>query len=228
MDKKLTLSVTQNMDCEDCTSEFFTEEQFPTDKYAIVRIPSGLYGVAERKSRRCRIIFEKITEMKGFCRYHAQIKNEEECFIYLSKEGLVDSGIFKKVIKIFEKFALVENLYGQRKLFGLESFRFYDYNVRNMSEPIIRLTNGKLTVINEKLDYLNTEFDAYKRKGDYIIAICESERKMSMIRILDLKESKSFASIEFLSDKFALCSDKDSNEYVMRLSDFAIATTWQN
>lgn len=247
IDIKLVTKITSH---EDYTSHFFKEEDLP-ERYRIIKIDEGKYGMADLKSKECEIFFRNISKIND-CYYLLELENGNQVLMMLWRgERKIFSELFKEVIHVFHSIVLVKDLEGERKLIKskeeaykypwFEMSAWFDDEKNNIF--VRTLEDYGLILLKEGLIPVEKYFQRVRSVTDievnntFRIVIFEDE-SMAVIRINDLEESKHFKKIEYISrysrEKTVYSKDcvevtyHDDKKAILRISDFKISEEHDN
>lgn len=227
-----------------CTSDFFEEGEF-SNGYEIVRVAPNYFGLIRVSEPECKIFFKKIIKLKEDC-YLLYCKNNQKAFLKIERGKVFLSDYFKDVIEIFEKYILVNDLLGERKLLPMDYFQKLEFciwpnhtatgvNV-NQNHAIMNLLNGRQKILlKEGLTVSDIEFDFVSEKfgvevNNIFRVVCfKDEGKKAVIRIKDLKVSEHFHDIKgaycgrFIQTEYVEIPLDEKKVAVLKIDDFKLS-----
>ena len=228
--------LTKTVEAEYCTHEFLKEgKHLANHAWAIAKYKDGTYVVVNKLNNEISKEFKEKKEIYDNT-WLITLLDGTQCIMYYDKDEIKISKPFLRLIKVFVRFALIENMEGKRKLvFRSVNFFSQEFNwftgESSCEFKVGELPNGKKTILKkEGLEVLDFEFDDYIFSAHIKnIVIIVKDGQESLIRISDFKRSGYYFDITCFnaSDKpidvveYAIITCRNKGKAVMRIKDFA-------
>ncbi len=235
----MEVKLTKIIEAEDCTHEFLSKEKKVVNhSYAIVKYEDGTYAIVHKS--------EVIQEFKEKSKIYNNtwlltLLDDTQCIMYYDKDKIKTSKPFLRLIYVFERFVLIENLEGKRKLLDrdvLSKERSWLYGLTD-EYKIMQLPNGKKTILKKQgLEVLDFEFDDYifSRQLTNVVIVRVNNRDC-LVRISDFRTSLRYLDISpyntsrkpiNIVDYVIYVSNSDERKALLRVKDFEISDKYDD
>lgn len=233
----MNVKLTKTVEAKYCTREYLKDgKRLPNHTWAIAKYKDGTCAIVHKQTNE---IVKEFKEKKNIYdnTWLITLLDDTQCIMYYTKDEFNISKPFLRLIYVFERFVLIENMEGKRKLLNRKVFSKEldwfsgvtdDYKMLNVHEDI----HG-LTIIKKKgLEVLDFEFDDYLYDAnikDGVIVRVNNE--YCFVRISDFKKSMRYPDISPYNEKrepinfsyYVIITRLSQKKALLRVEDFRIS-----
>ncbi len=236
----MKFKLTKIIEAEECTYEFLKDGK---------HLANHVWAIAKYKDGTCAIVHKLTNEIAKEFKEKQKIYDntwlltlldDTQCIMYYTEDEIKVSKPFLSLIYVFERFVLIENMEGKRKLLHRYSVNAFskefdwfsgtteNYKILNVHEGIRGLTIIK----KQGLEVLNFEFDDYifdaNIRDGVIVRIGNED---CFVRISDFKTSMRYPDISPYNEHrkpinfsyYVVITRVNQRKALLRVEDFRIS-----
>lgn len=233
----MEIKLTKIIEAEECTREFFKEgKDLENNKWIIVKYENGIYAIVNKTNNEISKEFKESEEIYDNV-WLITLLDDTQCIMYYDKDKIKTSNPFLSLIYVFERYVIIENLKGKRKLIARNNFKEEsswicglnaDYKILNTYEGI----RGLAIIKKNGLEVLDFEFDDYlfdaNIKDGVIVRVNDED---CLVRISDFKKSMCYPDISPYDEKrkpinishYVVITRVNQRKALLRVEDFRIS-----